>query len=92
MDNLHLQYHYDFMPEGIITRFISRLYYLIKDDHFWKNGVELRFEDTTAIVISELLNRKMKISVTGSCKIELLAIIRNDLDKSPRGVHSFRDS
>jgi internalin A len=79
-DNLHFQYHYDFMPEGIITRFISRMYYLIKDDHFWKNGVELRFEDSTAVIVSDLLNRKMKISVTGSCKSELLAIIRNDFE------------
>ena len=79
-DNLHFQYYYDFMPEGIITRFISRMYYLIKDDHFWKNGVELRFEDSTAVIISDLLNRKMKISVTGSCKNELLAIIRNDFE------------
>jgi GTPase SAR1 family protein len=76
--NLHFQYHYDFMPEGIITRFISRMYYLIKEEHFWKNGVELRFEDSTAVIISDLLNRKMKISVSGSCKSELLAIIRND--------------
>jgi internalin A len=78
--NLHFQYRYDFMPEGIITRFISRMYYLIKEDHFWKNGVELRFEDSTAVIISDLLNRKMKISVTGSCKSELLAIIRNDFE------------
>jgi hypothetical protein len=56
------------------------MYYLIKDDHFWKNGVELRFEDSTAVIISDLLNRKMKISVTGSCKSELLAIIRNDFE------------
>ena len=80
--NLHLEYHYDFMPEGIITRFISRMYYLIKDDHFWKNGVELRFEDSTAFVLSEPLNRRMKISVTGSCKSELLAIIRNDFEQA----------
>jgi internalin A len=78
--NLHFQYHYDFMPEGIITRFISRMYYLIKDDHFWKNGVELRFEDSTAVIISDLLNRELKISVTGSCKCELLAIARNDFE------------
>jgi internalin A len=78
--NLHFQYHYDFMPEGIITRFISRMYYLIKDDHFWKNGVELRFEDSTALIVSDLLNRRLKISVTGSCKCELLAIARNDFE------------
>jgi len=77
-DNLHFEYHYDFMPEGIITRFISRMYYLTREELFWKNGVELGFEDSNALVVSELLNRKMKISVTGSCKSELLAIIRND--------------
>jgi small GTP-binding protein len=86
-DNLHFEYLYDFMPEGIITRFISRLYFLIKDDHFWKNGVELRFEDSTALVISELLNKKMKISVTGSHKRELLAITRNDFEHIHRTLN-----
>jgi hypothetical protein len=31
--NLHFQYHYDFMPEGIITRFISRMYFLIEKEN-----------------------------------------------------------
>lgn len=86
-ENLHFEYFYDFMPEGIITRFISRLYFLIKDDHFWKNGVELQFESSTAIVISEYLNRKIKIMVTGSCKRELLAIIRNDFEHIHRTLN-----
>lgn len=91
-ENLNFEYHYDFMPEGIITRFISRMYYLIKDDHFWKNGVELRFEDSTAFVISELLNRRMKISVTGSCKSELLAIIRNDFEHIHQTLNMEKDT
>jgi hypothetical protein len=81
MKRCGLKSAYDFMPEGIITRFISRLYFLIKEDHFWKNGVELRFEDSTALVISDLLNKTMRISITGSCKRELLAIIRNDFEQ-----------
>jgi hypothetical protein len=60
---------------------------LIKDDYFWKNGVILRFEDSTALVISDLLNKKMKISVTGSCKRELLAIIRNDFEHIHRTLN-----
>lgn len=80
LDNLLFEYQYDFMPEGIISRFISRVYYLIKEDHFWKNGVELRFEDSCGLVISEPLTRKMKISVSGSCKSELLGIIRNEME------------
>jgi len=85
--DLHFQYHYDFMPEGIITRFISRMYYLIKEDHYWKNGVELRFEDSTALIISDYLNRKIKISVTGSRKNELLAITRNDFEHIHRTLN-----
>jgi hypothetical protein len=91
-ENLHFEYHYDFMPEGIITRFISRMYYLIKDDHFWKNGVELRFEDSTAFILSELLNRRIKISVTGSCKSELLAIIRNDFEHIHQTFNMEKDT
>ena len=80
---LHFQYHYDFMPQGIITRFISRMYYLIAAEHFWKNGVELRFEDSTALIVSDYLNREIKISVTGPGKNELLAITRNDFQHIP---------
>jgi hypothetical protein len=78
--NLHFQYHYDFMPEGLITRFISRMYYLIEKNHYWKNGVELQLEDSHALVTAELPNRRIKVSVTGPCKRELLAIIRNDFE------------
>jgi hypothetical protein len=91
-ENLHFQYHYDFMPEGISTRFISRVYYLIKDDHFWKNGVELRFEDSTAFVLSELLNRRIKISVTDSCKSELLGIIRNEFEHIHQTLNMEKDT
>ena len=91
-ENLHFEYYYDFMPKGIITRFISRKYYLIKNENFWKNGVELRFEDSTALVISDSLNRKLKISTTGSYKSELLAIIRSDLDHIHQTLNMERNT
>jgi internalin A len=76
--SLHFHYHYDFMPAGIITRFISRMYFLIKEDHYWKGGVELQLEDTYALVSAELPNRRIKIAVTGPHRRELLAIAAND--------------
>lgn len=79
-NNLRFQYNYDFMPGGIISRFISRVYYLIKEEHYWKNGVELRFEQATALVKSEPLDRKLTVSVSGREKSDLLAIIRNELE------------
>jgi hypothetical protein len=47
-DCLHFLYQYDFMPEGIISRFISRNYYFIRSEHFWKTGAKLTFEDSRA--------------------------------------------
>jgi len=77
-DNLRFEYHYDFMPAGIISRFICRIYYLIKNDHFWQNGVELKFDSSNALVTSESFKNRMKISISGADKNELLAIIRRE--------------
>ncbi len=90
-DNLHFEYHYDFMPAGIISRFISRIYYLIEDDHFWKNGVELKFEDSRALEISKSLKRKIKISISGSHINELLAIIRNEFEHIHQTLNLRKD-
>jgi internalin A len=78
--SLHFLYQYDFMPEGIISRFISRNYYFIRNEQFWKTGAELTFEDSHALVVSDTLKRKLNISVTGPMKGELLAIIRKEME------------
>ena len=91
-DNLHFEYHYNFMPAGIISRFISRIYYLIKDDHFWKNGVELKFEDSRALVVSKPLKRKIEISISGSHISELLAIIRNEFEHIHQTLNLRKDT
>jgi len=81
---LRFQYHYDFMPEGIVSRFMARMFYLIYENRFWKNRVELKFEDSFAHVAGEPLNRRIAISITGSRQRELLAIIRSHFD----AIHS----
>lgn len=77
---LRFQYGYDFMPKGIVSRFIARNYYLIREERFWQNGVELVFEDSTALIIGDPPGRNLKIWVRGPRATELLAIIRNDLN------------
>ena len=79
-DNLRFEYRYDFMPAGIITRFIVRTHDIIKEEIYWKNGVVLQRENTEALIISERLNRKIRIWVSGDKKKELLAIIRREFD------------
>ncbi len=80
-NNLRFEYHYEFLPEGIITRFIVRNHLLIDGELYWKNGVVLKRESARARVVQEKLNRKIRIAVEGkNNKKELLAVIRNEFD------------
>jgi len=78
--NLHLHYSYDFMPAGIITRFISRLHYLIRENHYWNNGVELEFSGSSALVVSDSAQKRIRLSVSGSNNSQLMGVIRSHFD------------
>jgi len=79
-DNLRFEYHYDFMPAGIITRFIVRMHHIHKPGLYWKDGGVLEKENTQALIISERLNRKITLRIKGDDKKELLEIIRSEMD------------
>ncbi len=79
-NNLQIEYHYDFMPAGIITRFIVRIHDLILDDLYWKEGVVLKREKTKAMIVSEQINRKIIIDIFGNNIADLLSIIQIELD------------
>jgi len=78
--NLHFHYSYDFMPAGIITRFISRIHYLIRHDHYWKNGVELTFYGSYALMVSDPVQKRIRVSVSGQSPVQLMAVIRSHFD------------
>jgi len=78
--NLQLHYSYDFMPAGIITRFISRIHYLIIDDHYWNNGVELVFSGSLALVVSDTAQKRIRITVAGTNSTQLMGVIRSHFD------------
>ncbi|MCX6582625.1 MAG: leucine-rich repeat protein [Candidatus Aminicenantes bacterium] len=80
VDNLHLHYTYDFMPAGIITRFICRLHKRIRDDHYWNNGVELESSGSSALIVSDSAQKRIRISVSGTNNTELMAVIRSHFD------------
>ncbi len=77
---LRFEYRYRFMPVGIISRFISRLSYLIHQRRSWKNGVELLFENTTALVTGQPRANRVRVAVTGPCRGKLLGIIQSNLE------------
>jgi internalin A len=89
--NLHLHYSYDFMPAGIITRFISRLHYLIREDHYWNNGVELGFSGSTALVVSDSAQKRIRVSVSGSNNTQLMGVIRSHFDHIHETLNMKKD-
>jgi internalin A len=79
-NNLRFEYHYDFMPSGIIARFIVINHHLIYEQLYWKNGVVLSSEGTRALIVSDHFNRKIQIWIDGSEKKQLLSIIRDRIN------------
>jgi len=78
--NLRFEYNYTFMPAGIITRFITRQHRLIKDELYWRKGLVISKNSTEALIISEPLNRKIRIWIKGDEAMELLFLIRDEIE------------
>ena len=81
--NLILRYTYhNFMPKGIISRFIVVMHHFIDDQKYvWRTGVILKQDDTKAEVIEYYGSREIKIRVAGKNKRNFLTIITHELDK-----------
>ncbi len=75
-DNLILRYHYEFMPKGMVTRFIVEMHKRIDGDLVWKDGVILKDGDTRAEVIEARYRNEIRIRVAGKIKKPLLEQIR----------------
>lgn len=78
-NNLQFEYHYDFMPAGVITRFIARSHELLDGNLYWRNGVALKWEGTRALVISDPLSKKIRVALAGDDKKGLLSVIRREM-------------
>jgi internalin A len=81
-NNLILRYSYDFLPKGIITRFIVAMHRYIADQQYvWKSGVILEKDQTRAEVVEYYDKREIKIRVAGQYKRDLMIIVNHELDK-----------
>lgn len=81
-NNLILRYTYEFMPKGILTRFIVETHPWIEQQTLvWRSGVILNKDQTRAEVIEHYNQREIKVRVTGSRKKELLAVVTHELEK-----------
>ncbi len=73
-------YQYEFMPAGLLTRFIVKIHKLIEKELFWRHGVIISIDNARAAVIEEEQNRQIRIDIEGDKenKKGLLAIIRKE--------------
>jgi internalin A len=89
--NLLLRYKYEFMPKGILTRFIVEMHpWIERQSYVWKNGVILSKDGARAEVIEIYRYHKgeIHIRVSGMQPRDLMTNIRYELDK----IHSSYNS
>ncbi|MBT9311418.1 COR domain-containing protein [Leptothoe kymatousa] len=83
-NNLMLRYEYEFMPKGIATQLIVRLYRWIEQQQIvWRSGVVLNNGRARAEVIENYRPYKgeLSIRVSGVHRKELLSVVANEIDQ-----------
>jgi internalin A len=93
-DNLMLRYEYEFMPKGILTRFIVEMHTWIEEQSYvWKSGVILNKDDSRAEVTELYRYHKgeIRIRVYGNQPRDLLASIRHEFGKIHDSYNSIND-
>lgn len=89
-NDLPLQYRYDFMPKGILTRFVVRLHHHIARDEndqqiVWKSGVKidgtsLSYPNTFSEITEAWDNKQLLIRTQGKFSKELMSVITYEID------------
>jgi internalin A len=76
---LRFQYHYETLPDSVISRFIVRMNQYIQEHYYWKNGVFLHSGENQAKIKGDLVDRKIFISILGKeqTRRAFLAVIRS---------------
>ncbi|MBE9113634.1 GTPase [Nodosilinea sp. LEGE 07298] len=91
-NNLLLRYHYDFMPKGILTRFIVEIHRFIEGQKLvWKDGVVLNNGSARAEVIEHYHKGEIHIRVSGVNCRDFLTVISFKLDEINASYERLKD-
>lgn len=88
-NSLRFNFEYDFMPSGLLTRFIVKIHKLIIEEQFWKYGVVIKHEKTIARITENSSLKRINIIINGENKTELLAIIRKEFESIHKAFHKL---
>jgi internalin A len=89
-DNLILRYDYDFMPKGILTRFIVEMHPYIKENLVWKTGIIISYDHAIAEIMEDYKRREIRVRVAGHDKKSLMAIVISRLDALHSTYHDLK--
>lgn len=80
---LKFQYHYEVLPDAVISRFITRMNQYVRNQYYWKNGVFLDSGENRSKIKADLVDRKIFIAINGKeqTRHQFLAIIRSAFDE-----------
>ncbi|OJJ19619.1 hypothetical protein BKI52_22705, partial [marine bacterium AO1-C] len=80
--HLRFEYHYDFMPKGVFSRFICRIHERIHQNLYWKYGVVLEHKNSLAKVLwnDTTTTKTIKVEAWGHEADRLLYLIRDELE------------
>ncbi len=85
-DNLVVKYRYEFMPKGIITRFIVAMHELIvEQDWVWRDGVVIEVKGTKALAIEDYNKKEITLRIRGENRKALFQVTN-------MGFHHIHDS
>lgn len=73
------RFKFDFMPAGIISRLICKLFYLLNSKNYWKNGVVFNYESSDGLIVSDTLSKTISVHIVGESKRDLYGLIKNEL-------------
>lgn len=74
------KYSYEFMPKGILDRFIVRYNELIYNNIFWRKGVIITSLKSTSIIQEYTYENIIEIRVQGENKRKLLSLIQEGFE------------
>ena len=90
--SLNIEYHYSYLPAGLIPRFVVRMHNAIASHTYWKNGVVLSIDDRRVLVRGSREEKKVFVSVTPRepASRRALTVVRQNLKSVHGGMRHLR--
>ncbi len=93
-DYLQFEYHYDFLPAGVITRLIVRMHEFLVDRDgeklCWREGAYFENDEALAVVRINPYSKTVKIKIDGDKNREFLEVIRSHFNAIHKSIKKIR--